>query len=380
MAGSRKRSNGEGTLFWEERRRRWVAQLTLPDGERRKRTATTKKEAGQLLTRMAIDVETTGGVFDQSSRFSDLAKLWREKVLDAQVMAPSTRSGKDWALGHLEDELSRVKLVHLNADRIEGALAAMAAEGLGRESLIKVRSTANQVCKFGERRDLLRRNPVSVVELPAGLKESTVGRSLTVEQAHLLLAASKAHRLDVLWKVMLMLGLRPGEATGLHWEGIDFENDVLHVRHGLRKVDGAFEVTDQLKTRNSRRSLDMPKPLVVALRCHKEAQDSERLEAGGAWSKQWPGLVFTTVTGTPLDPSNLRRDFSYLTKSAGLGHWTPNELRHSCASILAASDVPLEHIGDVMGHDGTRMTWQVYRHVVTPSIGAAAGPMDELFG
>ena len=80
MAGSRKRSNGEGTLFWEERRRRWVAQLTLPDGERRKRTATTKKEAGQLLTRMAIDVEATGGVFDQSSRFSDLAKLWREKV------------------------------------------------------------------------------------------------------------------------------------------------------------------------------------------------------------------------------------------------------------------------------------------------------------
>jgi len=26
------------------------------------------------------------------------------------------------------------------------------------------------------------------------------------------------------------------------------------------------------------------------------------------------------------------------------------------------------------------MTWQVYRHVVTPSIGAAAGPMGELFG
>ena len=380
MPGSRKRANGEGTLFWEERRGRWVAQLALPNGERRKRTALSKKDAGQLLTQMAIDVETTGGVFDQSSRFSDLAGLWREKVLDAKVMAPSTRSGKDWALGRLEDELSRVKLVHLNADRIEGALAAMATEGLGRESLIKVRSVANQVCKFGERRDLLRRNPVPVVELPAKLKKSTVGRALTVEQAHLLLAASYAHRLDALWKVMLMLGLRPGEATGLHWDDVDFDKDVLHVRHGLRKVDSVFEVTNQLKTRNSRRSLDMPTPLAEALRCHKESQDNERLGAGGAWSKQWPGLVFTTVSGTPLDPSNLRRDFSELTKSVGLGHWTPNELRHSCASILAASDVPLEHIGDVMGHDGTRMTWQVYRHVTTPSIAAAAEPMGEIFG
>jgi integrase len=380
MAGSRKRANGEGTLFWEEARGRWVAELVLPNGERRKRTARTKKEAGQLLTRMVIDVERTGGVFDQSSRFSDLARLWREKVLDAKVMAPSTRSGKDWALGRLEDELSRVKLVHLNADRIEGALAAMAADGLGRESLIKVRSVANQVCKFGERRDLLRRNPVSVVELPAGLKESTAGRSLSVEEAHLLLAASEADRLDALWKVMLMLGLRPGEATGLHWDGIDFENNVLHVRRGLRKVDGAFEVTDQLKTRSSRRSLDMPPPLVAALRCHKESQDSERLEAGGAWSKRWPDLVFTTVTGTPLDSSNLRRGFSCLTKSVGLGHWTPKELRHTAASLLSAEGVPLENIGDVMGHESTRMTSQVYRHLVTPSIGAAVKPMGEIFG
>ena len=27
MAGSRKRANGEGTLFWEEARGRWVAEL-----------------------------------------------------------------------------------------------------------------------------------------------------------------------------------------------------------------------------------------------------------------------------------------------------------------------------------------------------------------
>ena len=38
-----------------------------------------------------------------------------------------------------------------------------------------------------------------------------------------------------------------------------------------------------------------------------------------------------------------------------------------------------EHVG-TLGHEGTRMTSQVYRHVVTPSIGAAAGPMGEIFG
>ena len=51
---------------------------------------------------MASDVEATGGVFDQSSRFSDLARLWREKVLNAQVMAPSPRASQAWALRRLE--------------------------------------------------------------------------------------------------------------------------------------------------------------------------------------------------------------------------------------------------------------------------------------
>ena len=30
--------------------------------------------------------------------------------------------------------------------------------------------------------------------------------------------------------------------------------------------------------------------------------------------------------------------------------------------------MPLERIADVLGHDGTRMTAQIYRHAVAPTI------------
>jgi len=380
MAGYRKRSNGEGTIFHEEARNRWVALLTLPDGSRRKRTAMTKREASQLLRQMATDVQNTGGVFDERSRFQDLSGLWREKVLESKAMAPATRTAKTWALDRLEEELGRVRLVDLKADRIEDALENMLASGLGRESLIKVKSVLNQVCRFGERRDLLRKNPVGVVELPAGMPKALEGRALTEDQARCLLAASGSHRLDALWKVLLMLGLRHGEATAIHWEDIDFDNQVLRVRRTLHKVDGAFQISDQMKTKKSRRNLDMPMPLIEALSAHRDRQQSERDSAGARWSGLWSDLAFTTTTGTPLDPSNVRRDLSALAGAAGLGHWTPTELRHSCVSILSAAGVPLENISDVMGHDGTRMTWGVYRHVLTPSIGAAAGPMSKVFG
>ena len=380
MAGHHKRSNGEGSLFWDDSRERWVAQLTVPDGTRKKRTAKTRREASRLLTEMLNDLEVNGGVFDQKSRFADLSSLWREKVLTAKDMAPKTRDVKTWALDRLDEELSTVKLVDLNADRIEKALGAMAVEGLGKGSLIKVKSVMNQVCVFGERRDLLRKNPVPVVELPAGLAKPDDGRTLTIDQARALRAESASHRLNGLWATMLMLGLRPGEAAALHWSDIDLDGQKLHVRRNLRKVEGGFEITDELKTAKSRRSLTMPHPLVEALRGNREVQDSEREAAGEAWDPGWPDLVFTSLLGTPLDPSNVRRMFKELTNSAGLGDWSPNELRHSCVSILSSRGVPLEEIADVMGHDGTRMTSKVYRHIGTPSIGAAAGPMEEVFG
>ena len=216
--------------------------------------------------------------------------------------------------------------------------------------------------------------------LRAETRKRVQRRSLTVDQARTLLKASSGDRLHALWATMLMLGLRPGEAAALQWDAVDLDNLVLHVRKNLRKVDTVFELSDELKTKRSRRSLDIPPPLVEALRSHRDYQDLERKQAGPAWSTDWDGLVFTSLTGTPLDPSNVRRDFSRLTEATGLGHWSPNELRHTAASLLSAEGVPLEYIGDVMGHESTRMTSQVYRHLVTPSIGAAAGPMGEIFG
>ena len=91
-------------------------------------------------------------------------------------------------------------------------------------------------------------------------------------------------------------------------------------------------------------------------------------------------LVFPTSVGTPMSPSNLRRDLARITVAAGLGRWSPNELRHSAASLLSASGVPLEQIADVLGHTDTRMLLKHYRHPISRTIDAAAAPMERLFG
>ena len=47
---------------------------------------------------------------------------------------------------------------------------------------------------------------------------------------------------------------------------------------------------------------------------------------------------------------------------------------------MSAAGVPLEHVADVLGHNGTRMAALVYRHVLASTVEAGAMPMQALLG
>jgi integrase len=233
-----------------------------------------------------------------------------------------------------------------------------------------------QALAVAERRGKVGRNVARIAEMPA-TRPSRERRSLTREQAAALVAAAAEDRLGALIVTGLMLGLRPGELAGLQWTAVDLKSGRLMVDGSLKRERGQLRL-GETKTPRSRRPLTLPPPVVETLRAHRQRQREERLRAGRAWADT--GLVFCTEVGTAIDPSNLRRAFRRVTERAGLGRWTPNELRHSAASLLSDAGVPLEVIADVLGHASTRMLERHYRHQVRPSLDAHVAPMTELFG
>jgi len=94
-----------------------------------------------------------------------------------------------------------------------------------------------------------------------------------------------------------------------------------------RTTNGALFRGDVKRSAAGRRTLALPSVAVEALRRHLNAQAAEQLAAGPAWQDE--NYVFTTPIGTPIDPSNLRKAFDVLTKSAGIEGVTPYVLRHS---------------------------------------------------
>jgi integrase len=87
-------------------------------------------------------------------------------------------------------------------------------------------------------------------------------------------------------------------------------------------------------------------------------------------------LVFRTPVGTAVDPDNFRNLTYRVTEAAGLGRWSPHELRHSAASLLLAQGVPLKIVSETLGHASIRITADVYGHLLEPAKAEAADAME----
>ena len=373
-----RRDKGEGSLFYSETQGRWLGFVDAgydASGKRRrvKVSARTKAEARAKLAavRKSVDAGVAG---DQRTTVGDWLDQWVSQ-LPSSVKSVNTVDNIKWVVDlHLKPGIGGRRLRDLTPDDVDKLLRGKAAAGMSRSSLVRMHSVLKRALRLAERRGKLSRNVAALVDVPDGPARRS--RSLTVLQARALLTAAKDDDLEALYVTGLMLGLRPGELLALAWADVDLDKQVLHVRRTLKRERGQLLLGDP-KTPTSRRALRMPTPVVEALRAHRAKQSKVRL-AAPVWQDN--DLVFCTCVGTPLDPSNLRRGFARLTRAADLGHWHPHELRHSAASILSASGVPLEQIADVLGHAGTRTTATVYRHLIEPTVRHAAAPMELVFG
>lgn len=135
---------------------------------------------------------------------------------------------------------------------------------------------------------------------------SSPGQSLLVEAAKL--------RNSARWVVALALGLRQGEALGLHWEDVDLDAGYVRIRKNRLRPNYAHGCGDDpcgrkagycplreqtrrehksTKSRAGRRTSGLPVPLIKILRKHREAQDRERDAAGAEWERQGIRLRLT---------------------------------------------------------------------------------------
>ena len=188
---SRRRSVGEGSVYDDATRDRWLGALTLPNGQR-KRVVGEESHRGTSEARStsALSRARRGRRWTATPRSADAVDLWSTRVLAARRLAPRTRERYARHCEVIKDALGSRRLAKLTADDIEAMLDREGAEGaLSRDTLTKLRSTLVQVLDFAVRRGLAVSNPAVHATVPADAARAAARKSLTPDEARVLFAA-----------------------------------------------------------------------------------------------------------------------------------------------------------------------------------------------
>lgn len=185
----------------------------------------------------------------------------------------------------------------------------------------------------------------------------------------------QGNHFELVFKLILHMGLRPGEACGLTWDDIDFDNKTLQVRNTLITISGEF-LLNSPKTTSSLRTLLIPESLLSLMKAQKIKQNELKL-AGLLDNKL--NLVNLRLNSAPITISSLSYNLKYVLKKNNLKKITAHGLRHTYASLLYAEGVDIKTISKLLGHSSINITLNTYTHVFKELESVANKNIERIF-
>jgi integrase len=332
-------------------------------------TKTDKRQAEQIAKQ--INVALAVGTFEaDGKRDKPLpcdAELRQWHATYAPTMKPSYETLTE---GHIRNHLAPFFGARDLRDLREADLLDFArvklADGLAPKTIRNSLSILRRVFYLHQRDGLVERNPAARIgELMRRVDRRIASSAQDVEywsreEVNALLDVAREHEPSFapILSLLLSTGMRRGEALGLHWSDVDFENSGLTIRRSI--THGG---TTSPKSGRSR-TIKMPPALVSEL---FDLLAARRVEALG---RGWPNIpepVFCSQVGTYLDERNVSRVWERVRRRAQKSGVRPLRLhcaRHTWATQALYAGKSIRWVADQLGHSDPALTLRVYAHAM----------------
>ena len=248
-------------------------------------------------------------------------------------------------------------------------------------TVIHYHANIHKALKYAVKLELISNNPADRVERPK--QEKFQGSFYSSEELNDLFDAVAGTRLELAVLLGAFYGLRRSEIVGLKWDAIDFKKNTITINHTVTScnLDGKCVVLakDTTKTKSSRRTL----PLVPFFRNKllniKSQQEANKKLCGRSYNKDYLDYIYVDEIGDRIKPNYITGQFPKLLEKQGFRRIRFHDLRHSCASLLLASGVPMKNIQEWLGHSDFSTTANIYAHLDYSSKLTSASAMESNF-
>ena len=358
----KRRSNGEGTIF-KRKNGRWEAQASVKQlNGSTKRVCVSAKSREAVREKLKKILEQDSQRLPYSKRDWTVAEYldyWMTDIQQHRIRETTMSTYRYMIKNHIKPTLGYHKLQNLGVCHIRSALNELKKRGCSGAIQQKCLIVLTACLNCAMREEIIYRNVAQLVEKPAYTPKETM--IWTVTQARHFLQMNQDHPQFIAFLLMLTYGLRRGEALGLRWCDIDFDNERVHMRQQIGRIDGII-MARVLKTKNSRRTLPLESFVRAALLTHAKKNGIIIPPFDPYFKLSTVETIIVSEASTPLEPRNLARCFHRLSKKAGLPRIKLHALRHTTATIFKDLNVPVKDVQLILGQAHITTTLSIYQH------------------
>lgn len=258
-----------------------------------------------------------------------------------------------------------ITLENLKPIDIQEFYNSLYKKGLSTNTVLHYHANIRKALSMAVKLDIISSNPADKIERPK--KAQFIGDFYTLDELHLLFEKAKEDPLELVILFTSFYGLRRSEVLGLKWSSIDFEKNIITIKHKVvqrnAKKNRSMLLKDKTKNKSSYRSLPLLPIIAEVLKKHKEKIKENKKICGDSYITDYEDYICVDSMGKLFRPEYVTDHFRLLLKNNNLRHIRFHDLRHSCASLLLSKGVPMKAIQEWLGHSTYSTTANFYIHL-----------------
>lgn len=350
---AKKRSNGEGSIVYEQSRNTYRAFIVGPDS--RRITKRFKAEADAIAWKTEQLNAMNQGTFIAPSAITvgEWAVEWL-KIYKRPSVKQTTYEQYVYLAKYLED-IANIKMQELHPAQVQRLYQSL--PHLSANTINKIHKLLKDMWTKADQLEMIRKNIMLNVAAPRFEKKEI--KIFSQKEIEKILNACHDHpKLKLRYPAILLAattGMRKGEILGLRWCDINLADSEIHIRRTLQQTRAGM-ILDTPKTKASIRKLRLTEAATMALRDLKARTKNIDIKQ--------ERLCFTTRNDTPIGPRNFERLWRDLLRCANVEYKNLHVLRHTHATELLAASVPIVEVSRRLGHSRISHTLELYGHAI----------------
>ena len=338
-------------------------RFTADNGKRYSIYAKTSKELGRK--EQALRNEIAQGTYTLNQKVT-LDRYFQEWMAEKKKhVKPNTlRHYQVLYKTHIASVLGSEQIRKIEKRQVMQLQNKLIAKGLSPSAVNNIMVELSSILRDAVRNEVIQKNPCNSVRNLSNenTARETIHRALTIEEQAAFMQEAKSEYLYEFFAILLLTGMRSGEAAALTWKDIDYKNNVIHVSKTItHKQDVSIDIGPP-KTKTSKRDIPMTEQIRTVLQMQMG-------KSGRAFSLEDSFIVFPSVHNRYINNCSVNAAIRNVLrrleeKGTHIEYFSAHAFRDTFATRFIEQGGKPQTLKTILGHSTLAMTMDLYAHVL----------------